>query len=296
MGEVAGESHDVRASESAQGSNGVNEGDASGGGSAAKEEGGEGPEGPDGSPDEASGEENDGKREDRIADGGAGNEGQCGSNETRTEVPLTLSAAVGAASDEKHGDDGQTIRDCGESNDLEVTGMGEVLDDIGQPQSERVKGHRHGEIDGREKPDGSAPEGSGKVSGGGRRRVRLDLGDEPLALGDRQPLSFFGVVGDNEEDNDAENDRRQALADEKPLPSGKMSKAVEAQEQRGDGSTDDSGCRSGGDKEGEGAGALRGGKPAREAEDDSREESGLGCAEEKADEVEAGGRMDERHR
>src|SRR5271170_4253374 len=113
VGEVAGESHDVGAGESAEGSDGVDESNASGSGGATKEEGGKGPEGPDGSPYTASSEENHGKREDWIADGGAGDEGKRGSNETGEEMPLALAGAVGVARDEKHGDDGQTIRDCG---------------------------------------------------------------------------------------------------------------------------------------------------------------------------------------
>src|SRR5271165_4722105 len=56
VGEIDGASHDVGAGESAQGSDGVDEGDASGSGGAAKKKGGEGPEGSDGSPDERSGE------------------------------------------------------------------------------------------------------------------------------------------------------------------------------------------------------------------------------------------------
>src|SRR5271170_2298146 len=75
-----------------------------------------------------------------------------------------------------------------------------------------------------------------------------------------------------------------------------MSKAVEAQEQRGDGSADDSGGRGSGDEEGEGAGAVRGREPAREAKDDAREESGLGYSQEETEEIEAGRGMDERHR
>src|SRR5271170_2057049 len=72
VGEIAGQAHDVGAGESAEGSDGVDESNASGSGGATKEEGGKGPEGPDGSPYTASSEENHGKREDWIADGGAG--------------------------------------------------------------------------------------------------------------------------------------------------------------------------------------------------------------------------------
>ena len=70
---------------------------------------------------------------------------------------------------------------------------------------------------------------------------------------------------------------------------------VETQQINGEGRADESGDGGGGHKASDGAGALRARKPVGEIEDDAREESGLGCSQEEAEEIETGGRIDEGH-
>src|SRR5271165_3610004 len=220
VGEVDGASHDVGSGESAEGSHGVDEGDASGSGGAAKKEGWEGPERSDGSPDAGGGEKERGHREDGVGGGGARNEGESRGYETGEEMPLALSGAVGAARDEDHGSDAHRIGDGGDRDDALVGGMGEAFDEDGQPETEGVEGYRHREVNRREQPDSGASESAGKVRGRLWLRVGVHLGDEPLALGGGEPVGVSRAIGKDVEGDDAEDDRGQSFAKEEPLPSG----------------------------------------------------------------------------
>lgn len=70
--------------------------------------------------------------------------------------------------------------------------------------------------------------------------MRIDLGNEPLALRGREPGSLLRMIGDDKEDGDSKKDRGQTFAEEEPLPPGNMSDAIEAQQKSGKRSADDS--------------------------------------------------------
>lgn len=166
VGEVAGDAHDVWSGESANGPDGVDEGDAGGSGGSAEYVGRERPEGSQAAPDARRTEEDCSQRQGGGSGNGAGDESQSGSDEAAAEVPFALSGAIGTAGDQKHGHGSERIGNGGEADDAEIAGVGNALDNDGQPETEGVESDGHGEIDGRKQPDGGAAEGMRQMRGG----------------------------------------------------------------------------------------------------------------------------------
>src|ERR1700737_194412 len=120
-----------------------------------------------------------------------------------------------------------------------------------------------------------------------RGQPGLLLGGEPTGL--RRP------VGEIEPGHDAEQNGRNALDDEKPLPAFQSERAVESEQEVGDRRTDHGGNRDGDGEGGEKAGAIFRRVPIGQIENDARKETGFRHAEQKAHCVEAPDPADDRH-
>ena len=123
----------------------------------------------------------------------------------------------------------------------------------------------------------------------------VDAADDPVAFGCSEPGRVGGRVGQQEEEGDAEQDGRDALYEEEPLPAGEVRASVKVEQRAGYGSHQDSAEWTRDVEAADRAGAVFRREPLHEIEDDSREEACLGHAEAESGDVELHRRADEEH-
>ena len=111
--------------------------------------------------------------------------------------------------------------------------------------------------------------------------------DQPTALIGIEPVRLLGTVGEIEHHDETQQDRRQALADEQPLPAPQPPNPVHAKNQPGYRGADHRRYRDRDHEASDHAGAIGRGEPIGQEEDDPWKEAGLGSAEEEADHEEA---------
>jgi hypothetical protein len=127
----------------------------------------------------------------------------------------------------------------------------------------------------------------------------LEARRERRALGGRQPCENGRVrrlLRQHAEHDKTEDDGRQPFEHEQPLPSGQAAETAQRQQESRQRPPDHPRHDHRGHETGNRAGALVGGKPAREAIDDAGEETGFGRTQRKAQRVKRGGAVDEHHR
>jgi len=108
----------------------------------------------------------------------------------------------------------------------------------------------------------------------------------PAALVVGQPARVRRTVGEVEECDHGENDRRERLDDEEPLPAPQAARAVEAEQRRRHGRAQRRGKRNGGHEIADDPRPVGGGEPQREEKDDAGKEPGLREAEQDPQEIE----------
>ncbi len=119
-----------------------------------------------------------------------------------------------------------------------------------------------------------------------RLRFRLDLARQPLSFLRSKPHRVSWPLGQPPQRHHAENDGRQSLQHEQPLPSGNAEELVEGQQCRGERSAEDHGNRVADHEQRDRTRTLFLGKPADQIEHDARKEAGFGKAEQHAQQIE----------
>lgn len=110
---------------------------------------------------------------------------------------------------------------------------------------------------------------------GARLLLGLHGGFQPCALLIGEPFGFCRAVDEVKQHHDAEQQRRNRLQHEHPLPTGKAEQAVHLQQSGGDGRTQRGGERRGSHKDGGDLRTFRRREPVAEIEDDAGEETGF---------------------
>ena len=294
MGRVAHEAGEVGAEEAAEAADGGDGGDGSGGGGPTDHARSERPEGAHGAPqadgDQRHGDERDG---DVAGAGGAGEAGG-GQHHASGDMPAAFIRAVGGAADDDGEDCCQKIGQRGVAGDEACTGgrgagAREAAEDQRHPEIDDVDADLDDDVDGGEQPDGGQAEGVQQIVMHGcavAGLVARQLALEPLLLGGRHPGDLVGRVLQNEKNGDAEQDGGHAFQQEEPLPSAEAAQAVEPQQCAGQRRADHAGQRGRGHELGDGTRPLVRWEPEGEVEQHAGHKTGLGHAQQKAQQVE----------
>ena len=106
----------------------------------------------------------------------------------------------------------------------------------------------------------------------------LDPDEDGVSLRLCQPPSGRGTVGENKEENDAQNDCGKSLDSEEPLPTRQTQMTIETHQRAGQGAHDDDAQRPRNIKAGDAARSQLDGKPLGDVKDYPGEETGFGNA------------------
>ena len=223
----------------------------------------------------------------------------CRRHEQRARHMLMPRAgAVGARAGPHHDDAGGAPRDHAEQSDLQVLRLADaqLLHDGRHPEAHAIQRERAGQIHERQHPHAAAAQRLRRTSRGDARgavrdavRGRVLLGElrgNRVALLRGEPRCLRGSVGQQAPDADAGDHRRDRFEHEQPSPSAPATHAISVlHDGARHGGPDHVGGGDGGHEQRHGAGALGGGKPVGEIENDAREESGFRDAEQKAQRI-----------
>ena len=197
---------------------------------------------------------------------------------------------------DQHADGPRDIGDgCGEAG-LHV-GQAEPLDDLRDKDGEPDTDPRLAEMDRSERQHAPVDKGLQHREApmlGERPLLFLHFALEPCLLVGGEPPRLGRPVGQVEEADHPEEDRRGRLTKEQPLPAGQTKDAVEFEEPRRYRGTEPDRYRDRRHKAGDDARAMQRREPIGEIEDHAGEEAGLGETERKPQDEEADRPLGER--
>ena len=179
-----------------------------------------------------------------------------------------------------------------------VEKFAEGCDDGGHPQAQAVDPAHQAEVQGGVDQRALVLEPGHEVvlSGLGLgRQFGVHGGGEPVALVGLEPFGVPRAVRHEDGRQEAQEDRRDAFDDVEPLPALEAHDAVHLQEEPGYRGAERVGDGLGEDEDAQHGHALRGGEPQRQVEQDRREESGLGGAQQEPDDVVGAFAVDQAH-
>ena len=203
----------------------------------------------------------------------------------------------GVTGDEVERDRGGQVRDRRDEALLDVVELRaelrlEPADDRREEEGQRVEAVDEAEVDERQGPDATVLEHRAHavllVAAGLRGRLGGQLTVEPVLLVLVEPLGLGRVVGQVEPRDDADDDGRQADAEEHEPPAFEAEDAVLADEPAGQRGADDGRERLGQVEQAEDAAAVASRHPQAQEEDRAGEEAGLGDTEEEPQRAQLG--------
>src|SRR5207249_12270182 len=124
------------------------------------------------------------------------------------------------------------VRHRGHDADGEITEPAERRDDLWQPEADPVDPGHEREVEEAAEPDASVRERLEEAVSLVRRAPMVLVAHvfrEPCALRRLEPARVLRSFGQVDEDDGAEGDRRNALAEEEPLPARETGRAAEAE-------------------------------------------------------------------
>ncbi len=220
---------------------------------------------------------------------GAG-EAHRGHRQRQKQAETALVGAIGHIAPHQDADGAHDIGNRGDEPGLDI-GEADALDDLRQEERQSQVRRGVGEVDEGEAqhPRIEKDPPHRQAMGGLRDAVfPVDGALQPVLLRAGQPRCIARPVRQHEEHHRAEDHRRQTLEQEQPLPAMQSGKTVHLHDARGQRRADAERCRDRHHEGSDDAGAIGGGKPVGQIQDDAGKEAGLRRAEQEAHHQETG--------
>jgi hypothetical protein len=204
-------------------------------------------------------------------------------------MPDAPAGVVGVRAPGHHGDDGEEEWYGGEEADPQRS-LPIGLDHLRHPETHAVEADDDAEIKEAQHEHARPRQRLAELGIAGFSRG-FGLGREraserrPLFL--TEPTGVLGPVVEKFERDHAEDDRRQALDDEQPMPALQAEQSMHLEQRARDRASDHGGKRHRRHEQRDDARAFPRRKPISEIEDDAREEAGFGDAQQEAQRIEA---------
>ena len=151
-------------------------------------------------------------------------------------VGMAIGGAVGVHAGEHHRDRAENAQRGEQEAGVGDAGMGDALDDGRRGETVGPIPRLDTEEEDADEPDAWVEKGGGDglAVSMGRRCVALDGGEDGVALRAGEPGRVGGAVRQQEEEGDAEDNRRQAFDQEEPLPAAQAEMSLEPHQRAGE--------------------------------------------------------------